>query len=996
MRKHLTLLLILLLNAVGIAAQTPNWGYVANESHSAHVVYVGVVDSNGKSVDLNLDTYLGAFIDGKCRGQVKLASSNGIYYFPIRIEGTASDNDKPISFRIREPWGTEYELNGLLFITYRNETTTGTLSNLFKLKFEAPRYYSLTQEIISVKVGESLDLTQYVKFTPENANIPIINWDFSNSQQYYEVVDNKLKGKAPVKGGYLGLNLVNVKHDGNGQGCFFVNVIQPATSITLKDEYKNGITVEIGDTAVLNTALRTCYTVNPANSNEELEWTSSDPAALVSTMETNSQGIQEKKFTPVKPGVFTMTLKGENASIQLKVTVHKGVTGIDQTFGNFIYINVGESLKDILPLTYKVMPEDATDKSVTYTIDNRNSNTPVLEERNGEIVGVNPGEASIIVTSNDNPSLNNPVHLVVYVNKAVNSLTFKKDELSFIKPQNDGDKADYFDEVKANIVFSPNWPQWNGDKQTNISIKSDNQDVLSLDYNFYEPLERALPSQLGTANVTVNYSTPHTIIQDGVLKNTMNSLNGSFKVNVVEGLSRFTIENVVTGLGKPVEVKIVPEPSTAKIDPSLIKVTVGWNPQFDYEKPGESWKIATIASASEDNLTWTLNPLALGHGIINVSYGNNENMGMGEFTIGQSYIQKEGWKWSTFLNTLESGTMNEKFGENVQEIRSEGELMYNDPKYGYFGDLTMLFSKQCYKVRIQDGKSVDFIVEMESVSTSGGESDYHSKWNWMPYTSQLTLTPNEYFRMDGGTFVNGDRIVSKDEGFAEFTDGKWSGTLAAMRPGEGYMFYNASNETKLVSYNGDKNFEQRTPGAGAKAAFVKSKVWTYNSAPYADNMTIVADLGSKYATSNYTVGAFVGGECRGEGRMVDGKCFITVHADKDEVISFLVHDDMTDEVRTVNERLAFSEMAGSVQRPVRMTLGATTSIDEATIDRSGIAVVNGQISIQGLDVASVLVVNPAGAVVLRNQTNISHLPSGAYIVKVKTTDGKTITKKITK
>lgn len=996
MRKHLTLLLILLLNAVGIAAQTPNWGYVANESHSAHVVYVGVIDSKGNPVDLNLDTYLGAFIDGKCRGQIKLANDKDIYYFPIRIEGTASDNGKKISFRIREPWGTEYELNGPQSVTYQNETTTGTLSNLFKLRFEAPLYYSLTQEFISVKVGESLDLTQYVKFTPENANIPIINWDFSNSKQYYEVVDNKLKGKAPVKGGYLGLNLVNVKPNGNGQGCFFVDVIQPATSITLKDEYKNGITVEIGDTAVLNTALRTCYTVNPANCNEELKWTSSDPAALVSTMETNSQGIQEKKFTPVKPGVFTMTLKGEKASIQLKVTVHKGVTGIDQTFGDFIYINVGESLKDILPLTYKVMPEDATDKSVTYTIENRNSNTPVLEERNGEIVGVNPGEASIIVKSKDNPYLNNPVHLVVYVNKAVNSLTFKKDELSFIKPQNDGDKADYFDEVKANIVFSPNWPQWNGDKQTNISIKSDNQDVLSLDYNFYEPLERALPSQLGTANVTVNYSTPHTIIQDGVLKNTTNTLNGSFKVNVVEGLSRFNIENVVTGLGKPVEVKIVPEPSTAKIDPSLIKVTVGWNPQFEYEKPGESWKIATIASASEDNLTWTLNPLALGHGIINVSYGNNENMGMGEFTIGQSYIQKDGWKWSTFLNTLESGTMNEKFGENVQEIRSEGELMYNDPKYGYFGDLTMLFSEECYKVRIQDGKSVDFIVEIGSVSTSGGERNYHSKWNWMPYTSQLTLTPNEYFRMDDGAFQNGDRIVSKDEGFAEFTDGKWSGTLSAMRPGEGYMFYNASNETKLVSYNGDKNFEQRTPGAGAKAAFVKSKVWTYNSAPFADNMTIVADLGSKYVTSNYTVGAFVGGECRGEGRMVDGKCFITVHADKDEVISFLVHDDMTDEVRTVNERLAFSEMAGSVQRPVRMTLGATTSIDEATIDRSGIAVVNGQISIQGLDVASVLVVNPAGAVVLRNQTNISHLPSGAYIVKVKTTDGKTITKKITK
>lgn len=996
MRKHLTLLLILLLNAVGIAAQRePTWQFNANAYSGEHVVYVGLVDENGKAIRPDFDSYLGAFIDGVCRGQVASITNEGIDYFPMRVKGDQADNGKAISFRLFV-YGDEYELTGPNPLVYSNGTdATGTLSNLFKLTFVSPRYYKFTGGPINVKVGEEVDMLKYIQFEPENANKPInFKWNYGNNPGYFEVKDYKLKGLKPIREAWLTAMPETMKP--LEPGYIRVNVIQPATSITLKDEYKNGITVEIGDTAVLNTALRTCYTVNPANSNEELEWTSSDPAALVSTMETNSQGIQEKKFTPVKPGVFTMTLKGEKASIQLKVTVHQKVTGINQTFGDFIYINVGESLKDILPLTYKVMPEDATDKSVTYTIDNRNSNTPVLEERNGEIVGVNPGEASIIVKSKDNPYLNNPVHLVVYVNKVVSSLTFKKNELSFIKPQNDGDKADYFDEVKANIVFSPNWPQWNRDKQTNFSIVSDNLDVLDLQYYFYDQIEQALPSQLGTANVTVNYSAPHTIIQDGVLKNTMNSLNGSFKVNVVEGLSRFNIENVVTGLGKPVEVKIVPEPSTAKIDPSLIKVTVGWNPQFEYEKPGESWKIATIASASEDNLTWTLNPLALGHGIINVSYGNNENMGMGEFTIGQSYIQKEGWKWSTFLNTLESGTMNEKFGENVQEIRSEGELMYNDPKYGYFGDLTMLFSEECYKVRIQDGKSVDFIVEIGSVSTSGGERNYHSKWNWMPYTSQLTLTPNEYFRIDGGTFVNGDRIVSKDEGFAEFTDGKWSGTLAAMRPGEGYMFYNASNETKLVSYNGDKNFEQRTPGAGAKAAFVKSKVWTYNSAPYADNMTIVADLGSKYATSNYTVGAFVGGECRGEGRMVDGKCFITVHADKDEVISFLVHDDMTDEVRTVNERLAFSEMAGSVQRPVRMTLGATTSIDEATIDRSGIAVVNGQISIQGLDVASVLVVNPAGAVVLRNQTNISHLPSGAYIVKVKTTDGKTITKKITK
>ena len=58
--------------------------------------------------------------------------------------------------------------------------------------------------------------------------------------------------------------------------------------------------------------------------------------------------------------------------------------------------------------------------------------------------------------------------------------------------------------------------------------------------------------------------------------------------------------------------------------------------------------------------------------------------------------------------------------------------------------------------------------------------------------------------------------------------------------------------------------------------------------------------------------------------------------------------------------------------------------------------IDGQLSIQGMSVVSTAVVNTTGAVVLRNQTDLSSLPSGVYIVKVKTTDGKTITKKIMK
>ena len=130
--------------------------------------------------------------------------------------------------------------------------------------------------------------------------------------------------------------------------------------------------------------------------------------------------------------------------------------------------------------------------------------------------------------------------------------------------------------------------------------------------------------------------------------------------------------------------------------------------------------------------------------------------------------------------------------------------------------------------------------------------------------------------------------------------------------------------------------------------------------------------------------------------MVAGKCFITVHADKGETISFRLYDELTGEMRMVNEQMPFADMAGTMKRPVKMTLGESTAIDQTLLDRSGIAVIDGQLSIQGMSVASTAVVNTTGAVVLRNQTDLSSLPSGVYIVKVKTTDGKTITKKIMK
>lgn len=981
-------MLTFLLYAAGMMAQ-PDWGYNPNAYSSEHVVYAGLVDADGNDPGAQF-IYLGAFIDNECRGLVRseFGTSGSFYYFPLRIKGTSSDQGKPITFRLLYNDGLEYVIqpqNGTL--TYDDRATTGIPSNLFKLLFQQPRTYTLTQQNISVNVGESVDMMQYIKFTPENASVPMnIKWDFANSSNYFAVDDNILYGRNTVEDGYLGVKLGTLTPTGDVD-YFKVTVIQPATSITLKEEYKDGVTVPLNSMEELSNILQECYDVTPADCNEELLWKSNDETAIVPD-ENVYNG-----FTPVKTGTYTMTLSGSKASVDLKVTVVKPVTHIEMEMTGVykeVHIYVGESLTKILPAGIKVMPEDATDTSVDYIIqEGGNYGTSVLSRQdNGDIVGAKPGKARVVVSSKQNPQAMLGIDVVVH--KKMNSMTFKKPVLSFIL-ENPGN---VLNDVRANIVFDPEWPV--NDGYTDVEMESSNEDVFFVQHTLFdEEMCAASVEALGEATVTVKYYVAHTEVSANGLNSNDDMLTGSFTVRVVEGLKSFTI-NVVDPptLGRQATVEITPDPATAPYEPKDVQVFVDWNAQSPDGCP-DTWTIATIQRASEDGQTWTLLPKSMGHGTIRVVYGNIV-MGNAWFTVGQPFDQKAGWSWNTFLGNMSEDAMHGYFDEAVEEIRSENDLMYNDPKYGYFGTLTNLVAKTCYKVKIGENPGyVSFVLPSDSYAADiNGEAEYQPKWNWLSYNSQFDLTMDQYFNKE--EFSEGDRIVSKNEGFATYTANGWEGTLEYLRFGQGYMYYNASGETKLISYASDSEFDQPTDREYAKSAYVKSSVWTYNSAPFADNMTIIADLGSRYGTDNYSVGAFVGDECRGEGRMVAGKCFITVHADNGETISFRLYDELTGEMRMVNEQMPFADMAGTMKRPVKMTLGESTAIDQTLLDRSGIAVIDGQLSIQGMSVASTAVVNTTGAVVLRNQTDLSSLPSGVYIVKVKTTDGKTITKKIMK
>lgn len=1012
-------MLSLLLYAVGMAAQQPDWGYNPNAYPDEHVIYVGLVDDQGNAVQsFNDNTYLGAFIEGECRGLAKVSrysvsDTQTIYYFALRVKGTNTDNGKAITYRLSVGGNQSLVFNDLKpaanAVTYTNNGTTGKLSALYQLTFIRPGYYSIVQPEVSVKVGAEFNLLDHITFEPANANIPEMNWTMGQGEkenEYASIKGNTFKAlKSTGKYGSVSVspNLWGMKPAGQYTKVS-VRVIQPATSIELRDEYKNGITVNLGDTAALNTVLRSGYTTAPADCNEELTWKSSDETAIRPMTSESDLG----KFEPVKTGTYTMTLSGENASVDLKVTVIKPVEYINPV-GRVkeIKMYIGDNLLSILPSGYKVMPEDATDRSVHYEVlpsynqDQEFKYNEILEDNGSEgIFARKPGRARIAIISNQNPQASCTYEVIV--KDGPTNITFKQDEMTFLMPIKDTDKWDISEDIRNNIIMTPSWPKYEEYEsydiaQSNLDISS-LTDAVKLYYDFKKDSLSASVVKVGEGWIDISYSSERTIATEEGLRNDEYEISNHFHVTIMESLKGFKVDGYVEMVSTETrDFVLTPDPVGAEVDPSRVEVTITPDSYVS-----EEWKsIVEIVPTDESKLNYTIRPHSVGRAIISVKLDGVE-VASSNVLIGQRYMQKAGWKWASLYSGDVSWNSPEyELGNVVEEIRSEDALLHNDPEYGYFGDINRLESGTCYKIKVKEEEPG--LLDLRIVYTGAYEDMRTHRqivpmWNWLGNPYQYDHDINSVFSTEdayANNFNVGDRIVSKDNGFAEYNGEKWTGTLTTLHAGLGYMYFNAGSENVDMEYLREGRMPQGTPVMNAPQH--KQSVWTYNSAPFADNMTIVADLGNDYSAERFTVGAFVGDECRGEGEMIDGKCFITVHADKGETISFKLHDAVSGEMRTINEQMPFAKMAGSLRAPQRLTVGGiVTGITAADIASSGIAVVDGQITVQGMDVADVIVCNASGAVVSTGETTVTGLPSGVYVVKVKTKDGKTVTKKLVK
>ena len=276
---------------------------------------------------------------------------------------------------------------------------------------------------------------------------------------------------------------------------------------------------------------------------------------------------------------------------------------------------------------------------------------------------------------------------------------------------------------------------------------------------------------------------------------------------------------------------------------------------------------------------------------------------------------KEGWNWIS--HNLETDVPVEQAEEHAVRIVGQEIEKVKDPDYGWVGALNSLMPQKAYKLQAEEAaRSIWEGIALNPAtpfSVSAG-------WNWIGYTSEQSMTPDEAF---AGTEPEEGDCIAGQEGFAQFADGQWTGTLQTLVPGAGYMYYSVGS--KELAYNA--SVVSKANALYAKGLRKSLAPWVVDKYKYPNVMCVVADVfedGHKVEAGTYVVGAFCGEECRGIGQYVDGKLMMSVYGEGGEIITFKAAQDEV--VYGIKETAIYgTDLLGNLRSPYVLTVG-----DDAT------------------------------------------------------------------
>lgn len=231
---------------------------------------------------------------------------------------------------------------------------------------------TLSKTTETIKVGSELTLTATV--APENTTNKTVTWTSSDSS--VATVDANGKVTA-LKVGTATITATCGEAEAN---CAITVEAVAVTGVTLD---KTSATLGLNDTTTF------VATVMPENATDKtVTWSSSDTS--IATVDANG------KVTAVKEGTVTITATCGDQKAEATVTVSASFVSVTSVTLNKTQAEIEVGKTDTLTATVK--PDDATDKTVTWS----SSDTSIATvDANGKVTAVKEGTVTITATCGD-------------------------------------------------------------------------------------------------------------------------------------------------------------------------------------------------------------------------------------------------------------------------------------------------------------------------------------------------------------------------------------------------------------------------------------------------------------------------------------------------------------------------------------------------------------------------------------------------------------------
>lgn len=313
-----------------------------------------------------------------------------------------------------------------------------------------------------------------------------------------------------------------------------------ANTITID---KQATEIEKNETEILTA------TVDPANTTDEITWTSDHPEiAKVEMLKENENGISTAKITALKVGTAQITVTAGNKTYNCTVTVTCALNSISLNKQE-IELEVGGQTET---LTLTKEPIDATVDITRATFTSSNTSV-VLVSNNGELTPVAPGTGSIIVTL-DGKTATCKVTVKADL-KAVN-IQNSDTVLNLYENQKSAMKVEY---TPANAVNIPtaNWTSSNEaiakvDKNGIVTAIAEGEAEITVNYGNSITSTRSIKvNKVLEGELAVDIIAEEIARSEQIKINLLTQLSEGEKLTWVssdEGISTITNEGLVTGI----------------------------------------------------------------------------------------------------------------------------------------------------------------------------------------------------------------------------------------------------------------------------------------------------------------------------------------------------------------------------------------------------------------------------------------------------------------